>query len=348
VMPAAIDREVLMAAGPADSVRLELVSVSFGEAWSAEGDWCAQSPGRGTWQSYFLSVVDQFRRRGCDIGGLRVVIDGDVPHGAGLSSSAAFEVCTATLLNGAFGFGLGSREVALLSQAAENGSLVGVNCGIMDQYASALGREGKALKLDCHALEHEEAPLDSSLASILIINSMKKRGLVDSEYNTRRAQCEQGLVLLSEAGGGDYATLRHVPPDVFERHSAVLPPDVCKRVRHNLTENRRVREFARALSGGDITCAGHLMSASHESLRDDFEVSCAELDLIVEIARNTEGVHGCRMTGAGFGGCAVALVDSARCEEVRQRIQTQYENAFGTKPDCHVTQACDGASFRNL
>jgi galactokinase len=269
---------------------------------------------------------------------------GDVPLGSGLSSSAAIEVAMATLLNAVTGAAIPPVEIALLAQAAEHSRFVGVKCGIMDQFISALGREDAALMIDCHSLGFECVGFDSSRAAIVIIDSKKKRGLVDSEYNRRRQECAEGLELVRGLAGCQFETIRHIPEDVFAAFGAQLPEGARKRLRHNITENARVAECARALESGDFVRAGELLRASHASLRDDFEVSCRELDRIAELADACDGVYGCRMTGAGFGGCAVALARPEAVGAVSEQVSATYHAEFGVYPEIHVTHPCEGAT----
>ena len=215
----------------------------------------------------------------------------------------------------------------------------------MDQFASALGRADEAILLDCHTHEVTGVPLAPDAFEIVIIDSMKRRGLVDSAYNERRESCEAGLAELCRLAGEDYPSLRHVPADVFDMHGATLPENVRRRVRHNIGENARVLRFAESARAGDWSTAGRLLVESHASLRDDFEVSCAELDAIVEIAAGVEGVLGCRMTGAGFGGCAVAMVAPDAVAAFTARMRAEYPARCGMEPVIYVTRAEPGAGI---
>jgi len=346
VLPVAIDRGIGMAARVTGEERLRLWSMDYTAEWqcAAGEDLARLSAEPHGWHSYFVAVVDQFQRRGFGVPGLDVVIGGDVPSGAGLSSSAAYGVCAAVLLDAVLGSKIARRDLALMAQAAEHSPFVGVRCGIMDQFASALGARDHALFLDCHTMEHELVPFDSAGAALVIINTKKRRGLVESEYNRRRAECEEGLARLCQLAGQPFETLRHVTPDVFAAHEARLPEVVRRRVRHNVTENARVRAFVEGLRRGDWPVLGTLLYESHASLRDDFEVSCAELDAVVEMAGRCPGVHGCRMTGAGFGGCAVALVEPAAVSTVCSALARDYEALFGVTPDILVSAPAGGAS----
>ena len=304
---------------------------------------CAEKP--YTWANYFIAVVDQFQKRGVAIQGMNVVLNGDVPLGAGLSSSAAYEVCVAVMLDTICSTKIEKPQIALLSQAAEHSPFVGVRCGIMDQFISALGQADHALLIDCHSLEYQLIPFDSSRASIVIINSMKRRGLMDSEYNTRRSECEQGLALIRELSGEAYETIRHIPMEVFEKYQDKLSDGMRARLRHNLTENARVHALAEALTVNDWNAAGKALYASHASLRDDFGVSCKELDTIVEIAQTIDGVYGCRMTGAGFGGCAVALVNPDTVAQFEKTMTQEYFLRTGMECVIYTSTPCAGAGM---
>jgi galactokinase len=343
VFPAAINREMKMAARLRDDKTIHLYSGNFDYKVVIDLSKELEPFETNTWANYFLAVAAQFQERGINLPGLNVALEGDVPLGAGLSSSAAYEVCAGELLSQITKAEMTHKNIALLSQAAEHSRFVGVKCGIMDQFISALGSKDKALKIDCFSLDYELIPFDSGKASIVIINSMKKRGLVDSEYNQRRKECEEGLKSMKTLAKEDYSTLRHIPMDVFESSQSFLSENVVKRVRHNLTENQRVLDFKSALSASDFKRAGELLYQSHASLRDDFQVSCKELDMIVEIASGINGCYGCRMTGAGFGGCAVALVQPEMVESFVSELAASYQEQTGKKPDIYVTPACAGA-----
>lgn len=345
VLPAAIEFEIKMAARPTKGSLIRAWSVNYSEGWEFDAGQPLIPPGQPRWYSFLMAVVDQFQQRGFAVPGMDVVIHGDVPLGAGLSSSAAFEVCAAVLLNDLCGGGMPPKELALLAQAAEHSPFVGVRCGIMDQFASALGVESSALLIDCHSMETEAFLFNSAMASIVIINSNKPRELRNSDFNTRRQECEEGLAMLDALCGGTYETLRHVPKDVFEKHQHRLPPVIARRVRHNLTENERVKDFVEALRRNRWSGAGDLLYASHASLRDDYEVSCFELDTIVELAREGGFAYGCRMTGGGFGGCAVALVPPDNVSSFCEVLAPAYKARTGITADFYTTKAAAGASL---
>jgi len=345
VLPVAIDRGIGIAARVRGDDALNLFSPVFNEFVSFSLSSRIHPPKVRGWYSYFLAVVDRFHESGTVVPGMDVFITGDVPLGAGLSSSAAFEVCTATLIDSVCKTRLSKRDIALLSQKAEHSEFVGVRCGIMDQFISALGKRDSALLIDCHTLEYSHVPFDSQKAAILIVNSMKKRGLVDSEYNRRREECEKGFQTLCDLSGNEYPSIRHIPWDVFETFKEKLSKESCKRIRHNLSENRRVHDFVKALKQNDFEVAGDLLYESHASLKDDYEVSCEELDFIVQTARGIEGVFGCRMTGAGFGGCTVALVETGEVERVQKIMKKKYTDPFKVEPEIYITTPQNGASI---
>ncbi len=348
VFPAAINREMKMAAGPRSDRKFCIYSTNFKQRVEFQPTDFQNVQPNHPWVNYFFGVIDGFRQRGFVMPGLNVVVSGDVPLGAGLSSSAAYEVCAATLLNHIFRAGLAAKDIALLAQEAEHSRFVGVRCGIMDQFISALGQANKALKLDCFSLSYELIPFNSNKASIVIINSMKKRGLVDSEYNRRRQECEEGLETLKKLDSAPFKTLRHVPMSVFEKYEDRLGVNVAKRVRHNLTENQRVKDFGIALKTDNFDMAGQLLYDSHVSLRDDFQVSCKELDAIADLSSAIGGCFGCRMTGAGFGGCAVALVKPDAVDHFRERLTQGYREAFNVTPDIYISKAESGAMIAIL
>jgi galactokinase len=274
---------------------------------------------------------------------LWVLIDGDVPAAAGLSSSAAYEVSAARLFLAVQDQEMPGAELALLAQAAEHSHWVGVQCGIMDQFISANAVAGHALRIHCGTLESSAVRLSPELASILIIHSTVRRELVTSAYNERRAQCETALQQLNRASGNSKAFLAGYSPSDLQQWGKDLSDPEVRRAQHVITEQTRVIECEKALNRGDLVQVGELLNQSHRSLRDDYEVSCAELDSIHEIANGLQGVYGCRMTGAGFGGCAVALVEPDLAEAVAEQVEDQFAERWGKRPWTLLTPACGGA-----
>ena len=263
-----------------------------------------------------------------------------MPLGAGLSSSASVEVSTAYALLDLAHHPFEATKAALLCQKAEN-EFVGAHCGIMDQFISCHGRVGSALLLDCRSLEYRLLRLPSEV-HMVICNTMVQHKLGGSEYNVRRAQCEEAVRLLSKALPGIRA-LRDVTLDDLERNRGLLSETVFRRCRHVVSENARVLQAVAALEAGQIEALRQLMAESHGSLRDDYEVSTPELDLMVELAIGQNGVYGARMTGGGFGGCTINFVDSAHTREVQQRLEQNYEAKTGLKPTILICEASDGA-----
>ena len=272
------------------------------------------------------------------------MLQGNVPQGAGLSSSAALEVAAALLLNSLHGWDTGAVDLVKLAQKAEN-EFVGVACGIMDQFASMLGQRDHALFLDCRSLDYEAIPLPLAQRSytVAVVNSGVKRGLAGSEYNIRRSQCEQAVEMLEQQLPG-IGSLR----DVGEEHLALvnaLPDPLARRARHVITENERVLKGVAALKAGDLEEFGRLLNASHASLRDDYEVSCRELDTLVELALEVPGVLGSRMTGAGFGGCTIALVPQPSLPAFQEHIHKHYTERTGLQPEIFVFRPAPGAGI---
>ncbi len=339
VLPAAVDRGVAVAARrvPGDSFTLH--AVDLGERCAFPRGAPARDPGH-PWADYFKGVVWALSNRGIKVPTCEVAITGDIPQGAGLSSSAAYEVATALLLSKLGGFELPTLEIAKLAREAENG-FVGVACGIMDQMASTFGEQGKALLLDCRSLAHEAVEIPRGL-KIVVVNSGVRHSLASSEYNKRRAECEEGARILAGLRPG-VRSLRDVGPDDEARFFAALPPVVRKRCRHVVSENARVLEAVTALRSGDTARLKILMAASHASLRDDYEVSCPELDILVELALALPACHGARLTGAGFGGSTVNLVNAAAVASFSEAIASGYRTRTGRSAEIYVFEPSAGA-----
>jgi galactokinase len=339
VLPAAVDRGVAVAGRrvPGDSFTLH--AVDLGERSTFPRGALERDPGH-SWADYFKGVVWALSNRGIDVPVCELAITGDIPLGAGLSSSAAYEVATARLLSALGDFELPSLEVAKLAREAENG-FVGVACGIMDQMASTFGEQGKALLIDCRSLAHETVEIPAGL-KIVVVNSGVRHSLASSEYNKRRAECEEGVRILASLRPG-VRSLRDVGPDDEARFFAALPPVVRRRCRHVLSENARVLETVTAMRSGDLARLKILTAASHASLRDDYEVSCSELDTLVELALALPTCHGARLTGAGFGGSTVNLVETAAVESFSESVASGYRSRTGRTAEIYVFQPSAGA-----
>ena len=332
VFPMTVDRGVYVGIRARDDQRVRVKSIRFGELIDYRLD-DFEKPEPGHWSCYVLGVVEELRLLGLVSHGFDAVIDGNLNLGAGLSSSAALETATALALQSLFGFEMSRVDVATLCQRVEH-RYASVMCGIMDQFASGIGRSNHALLLDCRTLSHVNIPASLDEHRIVIISSEVKRELASSAYNERRAQCEEGVALFRQFDP-TIASLRDVTPDLFDAYGDQLSEVVFRRCRHVITENARVLDASAALAADELVQFGRLMTASHNSLRDDFEVSCDELDCLVDIAHGTEGVLGSRMTGAGFGGCTVTLIHMDAIETLRANL-LPYTDRFGLNPDLFV------------
>jgi galactokinase len=346
VMPIAIQYAVTLLARPRKDGEVRLYSADFdAESVFRIADSIPHDP-KEKWSNYERGVFAGFLKRGFELCGADMLIQGNVPIGAGLSSSAAVEMATAVAIRALNGFDISQVELVKLSQEAEN-QFVGMNCGIMDQFISGMGQSGKALFLDCRSLEYELVPFPSDDFSVVIMNTKKKRELTGTEYNERRSQCEEGVRLLQKKLPGIRA-LRDVSVSDFEMVANVLPDRVRDRCEHVVYEDERVQAFVRALKDRDASLIGELLLASHQSLRDLYEVSCPELDLMVRIAMDVEGVIGARMTGAGFGGCAIAVVEKGREKALEEAIFSKYPKKTNIQPEVYVSEPSDGARVEIL
>lgn len=337
VLPCAINYQTVVAAAKRDDNIVRVVSVDYQDA-TDEFDLTEEIAFQDNkmWANYIRGVVKFLMARGYQIGGADISVSGNVPQGAGLSSSAALEVVIGQTFKALYDLNISQAEIALNGQQAEN-EFVGCNCGIMDQLISAEGQENHALLIDCRSLETQPVSMPEDMA-VVIINSNKKRGLVDSEYNTRREQCEEAARIFG------VKALRDVTIDQFNARVNELDEMVAKRARHVITENDRTVEAAKALSNGDMKRMGELMAQSHASMRDDFEITVKAIDTIVDIVKAVIGEQGgVRMTGGGFGGCVVSLVPPALVDAVKSALAEQYEAATGLKESIYVCQAKDGA-----
>lgn len=341
VLPMAIERRTWVAAADNGSSHLRVASLNQPQA----GDIDLAAPAvkrRGSWLDYVEGTARSLAARGFAVSGADLLVSSDVPAGAGLSASAALELSLGLALASLSGATEPDHvQLALAGQAAEH-EYVGTLCGIMDQYIAALAQEGTALLVDCRSLATRAVPMRSSGVSVLVCDTRVKHQLASSEYNQRRAECMRGVSLLAKAIPGVRA-LRDVSLADFERWSELLPGTVRNRCRHVVTENARTLAAAEALSAGDLVEVGRLMVASHASLRDDFQVSCQELDVAVQAATAEPGVYGSRMTGGGFGGCTVSLAESAAIERVTAAVQRAFAERGLSQPELFATRACGGA-----
>jgi galactokinase len=337
VLPVALDRAAWIAAAPLDEGRAHFFALDLDKETSFDLD-CIPSAS-GDWADYARGVAWALEDAGWDLAGMEAVLTSSVPVGSGLSSSAAIEVAFAYAWQELSGLEIDRRELALLCQRAEN-AYVGVNCGILDQMASAWGVEGHARLLDCRTLESQLVPLPQG-TSIVVADTKVRRQLASSEYNVRRAQCEEAVNILGEYLP-DVRALRDVSSEDLERFGTHLPDVVYRRARHVVMDNERVLQAAEALRAGDVATVGALMKACHVSLRDDYEVSSPELDVLAEAAWEVAGCYGARLTGAGFGGCTVALVAAEAVKELAAHVTAVYEASFGHRPDIYACRSANG------
>ena len=339
VMPAAISFDTFVACAGNNSGNISIHSLQESQAATFPVLESKPQPIHN-WTDYVRGVLIQLDHEGLATPGANLLIDGQVPIGAGLSSSAALEVAAALALLSLSTRPVDNTRIAKLCQRAEN-EFVGSRCGIMDQFASLHGRAGNALLLDCRSLDTRFLPLPENV-SLVICNTMVKHSVAHGEYNIRRAECEAGVAYFSQHRN-DVSALRDVTEDDLRQHSSGLSNRLLRRCRHVITENARVLAAANALESGDFECFGHLMYESHRSLQTDFEVSCAELDIMVELARQIPGVHGARMTGGGFGGCTINLVECSAARAFSEQITNAYQHATQIRPEVYVTRAAQGA-----
>lgn len=339
VLPCAIDYQTVISCAPRDDRIVRVIAADYDNQRDEFSlDEPILSHPDQQWSNYVRGVVKHLQKRNSGFGGADLVISGNVPQGAGLSSSASLEVAVGKVFQQLYHLPLDGAQLALNGQEAEN-QFVGCNCGIMDQLISALGKQDHALLIDCRSLGTKAVPMPKGVA-VIIINSNFKRTLVGSEYNTRREQCETGARFFTQKA------LRDVSLATFNAVAHELDPVVAKRVRHVLTENERTLAAADALADGDLQKMGELMAASHISMRDDFEITVPQIDTLVDIVKAAIGDKGgVRMTGGGFGGCVVALVPETLVDDVRQAVASQYEAKTGIKETFYVCKPSEGAGL---
>jgi galactokinase len=339
VMPAAISFSTWVTITPLDERKLSVFSENFGEQVEFDLNDSNAAP-RRHWSDYVIGVAVIFERAGYHLRGARLSIRGEVPIGSGLSSSAAIEVATGYALAANSDLNLDRTDLAKLCRRAEN-EFVGARVGIMDQFVSCHGQANKALLLDCRSLEYKLFPI-ADRAHLIVCNTMVKHELASGAYNERRAQCEAGVKHLAVALPL-VAALRDVNLEELAQYGRDMPEVIYRRCRHVISENARVLKAGEALRRDDLHSFGQVMNESHHSLRNDYEVSCPELDLMVDLARKVKGVYGSRMTGGGFGGCTVNLVAAEQVGEFKSLVAEGYEKATNLVPDIYVCDLADGA-----
>lgn len=340
VFPCALNYGTYLAVRKIKDNKLKFSTLNFNEdsETAINGLFVKKS---SSWINYPLGVLNEFMKKGVTVTGLELLYYGDVPNGAGLSSSASIEMVTAVAINDLFKAGIATLEMVKMSQRAEN-QFVGMNCGIMDQFAVGFGKKDHAIFLNCDTLQYENVPVILKGSSLVITNTNKRRGLTDSKYNERRSECERAVELLQS-----YKPIRNLSELTSEEISVLdrYIPDmvVRRRAAHVISENGRVTEAVKVLKNNDINRFGQLMNESHDSLKDDYEVTGKELDTLVYEGRKLKGVIGTRMTGAGFGGCTVSIVKKEDVKSFMSQLAKVYTDKTGLVPDFYLPEIGDGA-----
>lgn len=340
VLPAAIDKNIYIAITRRDDDIIHLHAADFNEDFTGNIKNVLKSETQ--WANYVLGVVDQLQKKGFHLTGFNAVIDGEIPIGAGLSSSAAVECATIFALNHVFEFGLNKLEMVPMAQKAEH-VFAGVNCGIMDQFASMFGKKDQVIKLDCRSLDYEYVPFKLDGYKILLLNTNVKHNLAASEYNTRRQQCEKGISLI-QAHHPEVKSLRDANMEMLEKYVEPVDPLVFQRCKYVVEENERLLSGCEDLKRGDINSLGKKMYQTHQGLSYDYDVSCKELDFLVDYVKNIPGVAGARMMGGGFGGCTINLVKEEVIEKLVVDISMAYSEAMKLPLTAYVASIENGTA----
>ena len=346
VLPIAIEKKIIMLG----QLRRDQLVQIFDLGYKVEAKFSLDNLSpykKDTWVNYLMGAMDEMQKAGYLLQGANLIFISNIPRGAGLSSSAALEVVTALTMEKLNSLEIEPAKMARLCQQAEN-NFVGVACGIMDQYVSRLGQKNYALFIDCRTNDYELIPFKDNNYQIVICNSRIQRGLVNSEYNRRREECKAAAEFFAYRLGSKIRTLRDVTIEECKQYQEYLPEPIGRRARHIISENYRVQTGAQALREGNFSAFGQLMIESHRSLKDDYQVSCAGLDLLVDLALKQQGVLGARMTGAGFGGCTVNLIEKNYINCFKKNIKNEYKKNTGINPDIYITLPAEGAKIWEL
>lgn len=341
VLPAAIDKNIVLAIGKRNDRTIQLFSLDQRQSHTAALDDLERSP--LLWPDYILGVVQQLNKRGHALTGFNLVFGGDIPQGAGLSSSAALECATAFALNELFGLGISRLDLALSAQAAEN-EFVGVKCGLMDQFASVFGQEQRLIKLDCADFSHEYIPFNSPDLRIVLFDTQVKHSLASSAYNERREQCEYGVSLIQQHHPG-VGSLRDATIEQLDRYVKPVDEVVYNRCHYVVSEIKRLQDGCEDLRRDDFAAFGKRMFETHDGLQHLYEVSCAELDILVDLVRDNDAVLGARMMGGGFGGCTINLVKADRVDEVVESVTRAYGEKTDKQAQAYVARISAGTSI---
>lgn len=343
VLPGAVDKRMYVAIAAVSEPAITIYANQFKESFTFNPEENLQ-PVSG-WMNYLLGVTHHIKAAGKTVGGAQVLIDGDIPVGAGMSSSAALCSAYGFALNELFNLGLSRMELAFIGQKTEH-TFVGVKCGIMDQFASLHGKKGHVMKLDCRSLEYEYIPFDFPDHKIVLVNSMVTHSLAGSEYNVRRQQCEEGVSIIKKSHPA-IKSLRDVKLDMLQQHQHDMSSVVFDRCWYVVTEEERLISGCEALQHGDLDTFGKLMIATHNGLSKQYAVSCTQLDFLAERAGFIEGVVGSRMMGGGFGGCTINIVHTEMVDSFKEKIQQSFEGLFKVTPEVYITQIEDGTHVVN-
>ena len=338
VLPAAIDKAICVGISRREDRKVVMHSGAYGETVEASLDGL-QKTGKG-WPDYILGVVDQLQKRGYAIGGCNISMDGDVPIGSGLSSSAALECATVAALDDLFDLKIDRLQYALIAQKAEQ-EFAGVRVGVMDPFASVFGKKDHAIRLDCQSLEYEYVPLELGNYALLLLNTNVKHSLASSEYNTRRAQCEQGVAMIQQHEP-DVKSLRDVTREMLDKYVAATDGEIYRRCSYVVEENARLLQGCEDLKRGDLPALGTKMFRTHDGLSKAYEVSCPELDFLVDAVRERPQVLGARMMGGGFGGCTINIIEKGAIDALVAELSISYRAAMGLELSHDIVPTGDG------
>lgn len=340
VLPAAIDKTIYMAISPREDKNCKIFAYDMNDSFESSIEEFGKSD-KG-WPNYLLGIVEQLKKGGYKFNGFNCVFGGNIPIGAGLSSSAALEAGLAYALNYIYKLGIDKLTLVKMSQKAEN-EFVGVKCGIMDQFINIFGKSGHVLRIDCRSLEYVYFPFNYNNISIVLIDTNVSHSLASSEYNQRRKECNDGVKII----GKDYpeiTSLRDVSLEILKEYKLKMKQVIYRRCKYVVEENDRLLKACEALSIHDLKKFGALMYQTHEGLSKDYEVSCQELDYLVELLKDNSKVYGSRMMGGGFGGCTINLMENEAIETVAKKVSEEYKKTFGIEPKIYVTKISGGTN----
>jgi galactokinase len=341
VLPAAIDKSIYVAITPRNDAICKMFAFDLNDFFECSIE-NLQKSGKN-WPDYLLGVIDQLKKRGYNFNGFNCVFGGDIPIGAGLSSSAAIEAGLAFAINHVFSLSIDKISLVKMAQQAEN-EFVGVKCGIMDQYINIFGRKDNVLRIDCRSLESDYFPFDYTNISIVLIDTTISHSLASSEYNQRRKECNDGVKIMSN-DHFEVESLRDVSMELLNEFKSKLNPVVYKRCKYVVEENQRLLKACDALSVHDLKTFGAFMYKTHEGLAKDYEVSCRELDFLVEILKDNSNVYGSRMMGGGFGGCTINIIENNAIESISKKVKVEYKERFGLEANIYVTKISGGTNI---